>query len=124
MYFSPPSGRIATILSDGSLAASRSAANTLAPDDIPANMPSLRTRSTAVLTASSPGTVSIPPRMDVSRLPGTKFAPIPWILCGPARPSVTRGLSAGSIATTLASEPASLRASAMPVAVPPVPNPA
>lgn len=123
MYLSPPSGRMATIRLDGSLLAARSAANTLAPDEIPARMPSLTASSAAVLTASSPATVSMPPRTDSSRFLGTKLAPMPWILCGPARPSVTRGLSAGSIAMTFALDPSSRNAFAIPVAVPPVPNP-
>lgn len=124
MYFSPPSGRIATILFDGSSRAFRRAANTLAPDEIPANTPSLRARSTAVPIASWLETVSIPPMTVLSRFSGTKLAPMPCIMCGPARPLVTSGLSAGSMAMTFASDPASLNASAIPVAVPPVPNPA
>lgn len=124
MYFSPPSGRMATILFDGSFSAARMAAKTLAPEDIPARMPSCRASSTAVLMESSLETVSIPPMTVLSRFSGTKFAPMPCILCGPACPLVTSGLSAGSMAMTFASDPASLKASAMPVAVPPVPKPA
>ena len=58
MYFSPPSGRIATILAEGSSLAFLIAAKTLAPEEIPTNTPSFLASSTAVLIASSVGTVS------------------------------------------------------------------
>ena len=58
MYFSPPSGSMATILAEGSSLAFLMAANTLAPDDIPAKMPYFLASSTAVAMASSVGTVS------------------------------------------------------------------
>lgn len=44
--------------------------------------------------------------------------------CGPALPSVTSGLSSGSMPMTSALLPASRKALAIPEAVPPVPKPA
>ena len=59
-----------------------------------------------------------------SRLSGMKLAPMPWILCGPALPPVSRLLEAGSTATALMSLFFSFRYFAMPLRVPPVPMPA
>ena len=36
---------------------------------------------------------------EMSRLPGMKPAPMPWILCGPGFPPEMTGLSVGSTAT-------------------------
>ena len=62
--------------------------------------------------------------MEVSRVSGTNPAPIPWILCGPAVPSVRTGEADGSTATTLTPGLRDLRYLPTPVTVPPVPTPA
>lgn len=46
-----------------------------------------------------PPTVKISLISLVSSTPGTKPAPMPWILCGPGLPPLSTGLSAGSTAT-------------------------
>ena len=84
------SGRLAT----------SSAAQTVAPDEMPPRMPSSAPRRRAVATAWS--------MFDVDDLvvdargrgsSGTKFAPMPWILCGPGAPPLRMGDSAGSTPT-------------------------
>merc|ERR1719378_1194322 len=64
-------------------AASCFAAHTDAPDEMPHMMPSLAASSRAVEHASSSETWMISSIMLRSALPGTKPAPMPWILCGP-----------------------------------------
>ena len=61
--------------------------------------------------------------MPVSRMPGMKPAPMPWILCGPGLPPLSTGLSAGSTATILTFGFLLFRNRPQPVMVPPVPTP-
>ncbi len=61
---------------------------------------------------------------SVLRTPGTKPAPMPWILCGPGAPPERTGESAGSTATARKPGRRSLSTSATPVIDPPVPTPA
>ena len=60
----------------------------------------------------------------VSRISGTKFAPMPWILCGPGAPPLRIGDSAGSTPTIWMFGLRSLSTWPTPVMVPPVPMPA
>ena len=55
---------------------------------------------------------------------GIKFAPMPWILCVPACPLVSKGESAGSTPTIFTPLIFSFSTSPTPVIVPPVPIPA
>ena len=55
---------------------------------------------------------------------GTKLAPIPWILWGPALPFVNKGESAGSIPIILIFLFCSFKYFPTPDIVPPVPIPA
>ena len=60
----------------------------------------------------------------VSKVFGTKPAPIPWIPWGPAWPSDNTGLVAGSTATTFTFGFWSFKYLPVPLTVPPVPTPA
>ena len=61
--------------------------------------------------------------MSLLSTPGTKPAPMPWILWGPGTPPDSTGLSSGSTAIILKSGLRALITSAMPVSEPPVPTP-
>ena len=80
--------------------ASSIAANAAAPELMPTRMPSRFAIARAVANASSFETGNTSSMISRSRTSGTKFAPIPWILCGPAFPSDNSGEAAGSTATT------------------------
>mmetsp|Transcript_21254 Transcript_21254/g.54124 ORF Transcript_21254/g.54124 Transcript_21254/m.54124 type:complete len:207 (+) Transcript_21254:352-972(+) len=106
-------------------AASCLAAQTDAPDEMPHMMPSVCASVFAVAMASSSDTCSTSSIMLRSALPGTKPAPMPWILCGPwCLPPVSTGLLTGSSATNWHSGLSGLMYCAQPVSVPPVPTPA
>ena len=55
---------------------------------------------------------------------GTKPGPMPWILCGPARPPDSTAEESGSTATMRQPGLRSFRKRPAPVSVPPVPTPA
>ena len=61
-------------------------------------MPSLAATLRAMAKLSALETVSIPSITPRSSTPGTKPAPMPWILCGPGAPPERTGLSSGSTA--------------------------
>ena len=58
-----------------------------------------------------------------SRIPGTKPAPMPWILCGPGWPPDRTGESSGSTATIFTDGFFAFSTWPTPVMVPPVPTP-
>ncbi len=62
-------------------------------------------------------------RSSVSRISGTKPAPMPWIGCGPLAPPESTGEAAGSTATICTDGLRSLSTWPTPVIVPPVPTP-
>ena len=101
-----------------------SAAHTAAPADMPARIPSRVASSRATEIASSNATVTTSSITDRSSTSGTKFGPMPWMRCPPARPSLITGESAGSTSTTFTSGLRSLSTWPTPVMVPPVPDPA
>mmetsp|Transcript_58924 Transcript_58924/g.161619 ORF Transcript_58924/g.161619 Transcript_58924/m.161619 type:complete len:207 (+) Transcript_58924:427-1047(+) len=106
-------------------AASCLAAHTDAPDEMPHIKPSVVASSRAVAIASSSDTCITSSIMSRSALPGTKPAPMPWILCGPwCLPPLRTGLLVGSSATKWQSGLSGLMYCAQPVRVPPVPTPA
>ena len=76
-----------------------------APHETPQRIPSSRARRRAVAIDSSFETRSTRSTIERSRFFGTKFAPIPWILCGagvsgcPASVCVMSGDASGSTAT-------------------------
>ena len=65
---------------------------------MPTRMPSSVAVSRATRMASSNSTSMTSSRTLRSRIAGTKFGPMPWILCGPGWPSVSTGESLGSTA--------------------------
>ena len=87
-------------------------------------MPSSRATSRAVVEG-----VSLADRHDlvdrrcVSRISGTKPAPMPWILCGPGWPPESTGESSGSTATICRPGLRGFSTWPTPVMVPPVPTP-
>ena len=82
-------------------AATWSAAQIAAPDEMPTSRPSSRAARRAMSNASAFSTVMISSMMSVSRMAGTKPAPMPWIGWGPFWPPDRTGEAAGSTATTL-----------------------
>jgi hypothetical protein len=66
----------------------------------PVSRPSSVARRLAMATASSLDTLTTSSMMLVSSTPGTKPAPMPWILCAPGLPPDSTGDSAGSTATS------------------------
>jgi hypothetical protein len=64
---------------------------TLAPVDIPTNIPVLAETSIAVSSASSSVTVIISSTLSPLYIPGINPAPIPCILCGEAVPPDNTG---------------------------------
>ena len=105
-------------------AATSRAALTLAPAEMPPRMPSFAASSRDTAMASSLVTVRTSSRVSWSSTSGMKLAPRPWILCGPALPSVSSGDAAGSTATSLTSALCFFSVRPAPVMVPPVPMPA
>ena len=101
-----------------------SAAATAAPEEMPPGMPSTRASLRAMSKAVSLPIVSTSSIRARSRLPGTKPAPMPWILWGPASPPERIGLSSGSTATIFTCGARCFRTRPTPVRVPPVPTPA
>ena len=95
-----------------------------APEEIPTEIPSVLASSLAASKASSADALYTSSYTPVFSTSGTKPAPIPWILCGPAFPSESTGESAGSRATILMFGFCERRYSPTPVRVPPVPTPA
>ena len=91
MFLPAASGRAATCR----------AAQTAAPDEMPTRMPSFVPTARAVSIASGNSTSMTSSMTLWSRIAGTKFGPMPWILCGPGVPLVSSGESAGSTAMTL-----------------------
>lgn len=124
-YFSLPSADITTIfLSLGSSLASFKAAKIVAPEDIPIRTPSFSAYNFAILKASSSLTFIIESTTELSYIHGTKPAPIPCILCGPAFSPDKIADFSGSTATTLMLGFNSFNLFPIPVIVPPVPTPA
>ena len=68
---------------DSGRRATSSAAQTAAPQLMPARMPSRRARRCAVAIASSSEQASTSSSRSRSRTSGTKPAPMPWMRCGP-----------------------------------------
>ena len=104
--------------------ASCRAAQSAAPEEMPTSTPSSLPTAFPTAKASSLATGITSSYTPVFRTSGTKPAPMPWILWGPAVPFVSTGESAGSTATTLTPGFFSFRYSPTPVTVPPVPTPA
>ena len=100
MYLSPLSGnKTTTVFPSFSLRDATSiAAFKAAPEEIPAEMPSVLINSLPVANASSFSTGMISSITFLSKMLGTKPAPIPWILCGPATPVERTALVFGSTA--------------------------
>ena len=80
--------------------ATRSAATTLAPLDVPPNMASSRARRRAIALPSSVLTASISSTSSRLQSAGTNPIPIPSILCEPGDFPASTADSAGSTATT------------------------
>mmetsp|Transcript_8454 Transcript_8454/g.24168 ORF Transcript_8454/g.24168 Transcript_8454/m.24168 type:complete len:228 (-) Transcript_8454:338-1021(-) len=99
------------------------AACTAAPEEIPVSRPSSLASLAAMAIAASLLTFFTSSMRLVSKISGTKPAPMPWILCGPGLPPDRTGLSEGSTATTLKPLFWDFRYRAQPVTVPPVPTP-
>ena len=125
-YRSPKSGSTATIVLpafSGRFATS-TAAESAAPEEMPTSRPSwvaaarANSRDWSMLRVMTSATASL------SRISGTKFAPRPWILCGPGWPPDRIGDSAGSTAMTYTTGLRSLGTGQTPETVPPVPTPA
>ena len=85
-----------SILLDNSIAA-----QTLAPPENPDKIPSFVVRFLAISIASSFLTGMISSMSEESKFLGMKFAPIPWILWGPACPPSSTCEVNGSTATAL-----------------------
>ena len=102
-YLSPESGSSVTILlfTFSFLLATITAALSAAPNDIPTNIPSLLANFLPSSKAASFSMAIISSYIFVLSILGTKPAPIPCILCGPAVPFDKTGLEAGSTAITL-----------------------
>ena len=77
------------------------AAQTAAPPEMPARIPSSLQSRRAISPASSCFTATISSSSFVSSTFGTNPGPQPWILCGPGFPPAMTGESAGSAATIL-----------------------
>mmetsp|Transcript_66050 Transcript_66050/g.149075 ORF Transcript_66050/g.149075 Transcript_66050/m.149075 type:complete len:206 (+) Transcript_66050:536-1153(+) len=101
-----------------------SAATTAAPEEMPTSNPSSVASRRAMAMASSDDTLTMSSTRAVSMFPGTKPAPIPCILWGPAAPPDRTADSAGSTATVFMLGFMGLRNCEQPVMVPPVPTPA
>ena len=105
-------------------AASSLDAHTAAPAEMPHMTPSFAASSRAVAQASSSVTCITSSTRERSAFPGTKPAPMPWILWGPwCFPPESTGLLTGSSATNWHSGFSGLMYCAEPVIVPPVPTP-
>mmetsp|Transcript_9867 Transcript_9867/g.25136 ORF Transcript_9867/g.25136 Transcript_9867/m.25136 type:complete len:205 (-) Transcript_9867:354-968(-) len=100
------------------------AARTAAPEEMPQRTPSSWARRRAIEIASSLEICTTSSYTWVLSTPGTKPAPMPWILCGPGWPPESTGDSVGSTATTCTPPFTLFRYSPAPVMVPPVPMPA
>ena len=69
-----------------------------APEEIPIGNPSIFAAILAVANAVSFAIWIISSMQFLFKILGIKPAPIPWILCGPAEPPESTGLSSGSTA--------------------------
>src|ERR1017187_10530467 len=100
-YRSPKSGSTTTINLPACLGsrATFTAACTAAPEEMPTSRPSSLSSRRAMAKASSLVTWTTSSISSVFSTPGTNPAPIPWILCAPAAPPESTGLSVGSTAT-------------------------
>ena len=91
------SGRSATtVFPLPSLLATRNAAATAAPDEIPVRIPSVAANFLAVSMANSLGINSKSSIMSLSKIVGKNPAEIPWIRCFPFCPFEINGASSGS----------------------------
>ena len=126
MYLSPLSGKNTTIFlpANSSFLATFIAAESAAPEEIPANTPSFTASSVAALKAASSKTVRTSSTNSFLKFSGTKFAPMPCILCEPATPFVMSGEVSGSTPKIFTPSTLSLRYLPTPETVPPVPMPA
>src|SRR5664280_1971431 len=125
-YRSPKEGMTTTISlpAFSGPAATWRAAQMAAPEEMPTSRPSSSAARRARSKASSFSTVMILSMISVSRMAGTKPAPMPWMGCGPFCPPDSTGEAAGSTAMTCTEGLRSFSTSPTPVMVPPVPTPA